>query len=226
MVQDRRFADGRSKLCRPWRGQIECFARSSDGALAHALWDGARWQWSILDGQTMGSPKCLIDEFPVIDYCIGGLDGHLHHTIAANGDWDHRWDGLGGVYLGPAYCPRWARGQLNCFVEGADHHLWHTWAVIERWAGGWEGLGGALRGPPSCVSRADQLVDCLVQTKGGGTAHIGWDGEKWKDWDNLDASDAGGAPACIRLDPSSVGCYFLDSKGLLGSTRFSTSKAI
>jgi hypothetical protein len=83
-----------------------------------------------------------------------------------------------------------------------------------------------LNGSPSCVSRADQIVDCFVPAPNGGIAHIGWDGGKWKDWENLGNSKSAGAPACLRLDQSSVGCYFLDNSGALDEIRLSTSKPI
>ena len=198
--------DGAHNSALVYNGQLQDFyADAISGALRHAWWDGARWQFETLDGSVGGYNSALVYNGQPQDFYSDSSGSTMRHAW-----WDGaRWrfetlDGLGGGngqttdHVGAYNSALVYSGQLQDFYADASGALRHAWWDGARWQfETLDGLGGGsgqttdhVGGYNSALAYNGQPQDFYWDSSASTMRHAWWGGGTWR-FETLDGAGTG-----------------------------------
>ena len=129
----------------PGTGQVNVFARGSDGAVYQRYWPNAgSWSnWIGVGGQIPAGtgPTACSWGAGRLDVFVQGTDGALYHKwgTATSGS---SWQNLGGSPTSsPAAATASGSSRIDVFVRGSDNGIWQRTYNNGGW-GTWKSIGG------------------------------------------------------------------------------------
>jgi hypothetical protein len=190
-------------------GQVDAFARGTDGALWHRAWQGSTWgAWESLGGGIVSNPTAVSQGMNRTDVFVRGLDNALWHRWWDGTSW-HSWESIGGALTtGPAAASANAGG-LDIFVRGTDGALWHRAWNGTSWLP-WESLGGVLTSDPASASTGGGQIEVAARGADGAVWHRDFNGTAWSGWQS--AGGQVGAPVAVASCAN--GAYTIFALGL------------
>ncbi|MEJ3746356.1 hypothetical protein WEI85_24080 [Actinomycetes bacterium KLBMP 9797] len=164
--------------------RIDLFAKGTDGALKHKVYNG-RWSaWESLGGAITSGPAAVSWGPGRIDVFARGTDGSVQHKAYANGTWSG-WANLGGVIVGEPAVTSWGPNHLDVYVRGTTNALHHKGHNGSAWQTSWTNLGGTLTSSPTAASWAQGRIDVFARGGGNALHHRWYTGGNWSAWENL-----------------------------------------
>ena len=129
----------------PGTGQVNVFARGSDGAVYQRYWPNAgNWSnWIGLGGQIPAGtgPTACSWGAGRLDVFVQGTDGALYHKWGTATSWSS-WQNLGGsLTSSPAAATASGSSRIDVFVRGSDNGIWQRTYNNGGW-GTWKSIGG------------------------------------------------------------------------------------
>ena len=193
--------------------RVDLFARGTDGALKHKLYNG-RWSaWESLGGAISSAPAAVSWGVGRIDVVARGIDGSVVHRAFLNGAWAP-WDAVGSpiTITGEPSIASWGPDRLDVVVRGApgNNVLQVTWTG-SGWTP-WADLGGIIDASPAAVSWGPNRLDIFAKAGGTVLFHKYWD-NGWSGWMPID-SGITSAPAV-----TSAQAGYLDIYARIGGNR-------
>lgn len=170
-------------------GELEAFARGTDGALWHcwqiAAGGGTGWTaWSSMGSSITSRPVVISNTAGGQDVFARGSDGALWHISqpAPSTVWS-AWASLGSSITGQPAVASNSDGRLEVFARGSDGALWH---ISQTAPGGvwsaWASLGNVLGGDPIAGRNADGRLEVFV---------LGTDSALWHIYQNSPGGSSG-----------------------------------
>ena len=211
-------------------GQLEVFARGTDGALWHIWQTAPNGPWSTWTSlakpptTTIDIPGSSTNADGRIEVFTMGNDGNLWHIwqTGPGGSWS-TWNSLGGPVSNGRLLTvsRNADGRLEvfvpCFVPGSDGAFYHIW---QHTPGGSWGVWFTLDHPPSAFFADNGGSVSVAQNKDGHLEVLvtGDDGALWHIWQTDGGKDWGmwyslGTPASTQF--GSAPCVIANADGRL-----------
>jgi hypothetical protein len=157
-------------------GNLQVFAKGSDGALWYRRLTGFKWSgFSSLGGSIWSGPGAVNQGTAQTDvFATGYGNNEMFHWWLSGGTW-YSGQNLGGVNTSDPDASSWGSGRLDFFARGSDNALWHRYWNGVAWSG-WESLGGNLAGGPGSVSWGSNRIDVVAKKNATTISHWWYDG--------------------------------------------------
>ena len=183
---------------------INVFARTDEGQLLNAWWNGQVWSgmdagWQILGRQRIESaPACISRAVNLIDCFARGVDHKVYQFSWDGAQWATDWTEISDVPVsGDVAVSSWSRNWMNVYARDSSDRVITFWWNGSRWAGGTPISQTPMKSSPACVSRGVDSVDCFAIGYDEQMHHMSWRGQGagWSDWVPLGGFSCGGQRA-------------------------------
>jgi hypothetical protein len=195
-------------------GNLDVFARGTDGGAWHLSWNGSTWgSWQPLGGGVVGDPGA-VSAGTRTDLFVRGTDNQLWVKTANSGTFGS-WQPLGGGLTTGPDADAWSGTTTHedVFVRGTDGQLWHKWGDNGVWYF-WEPLGGGLSSDPGAVSWGPNRIDVFVRGTDNQLWHKWLVGGTWYGWEPLGGVLSSG-PDAASCAPGHLDVFVVGTDGQL-----------
>lgn len=162
-------------------GQVELFARGSDGNVYTRLAEDDVWH--SLGGSASSGPAAMSRADGAVDVFVRGSDEQIYQRTRRGSTWSD-WTSLGGLATSaPAAVERRGTGYIELFARASDNTLMHRYhRPGVGWSPSWLDMGGRIAAAPAVVSRIDGWADLFVRWSDNRLFLRFFDRARWSDW--------------------------------------------
>lgn len=201
-------------------GNLEVFARGSDGAIWCDTQSGSGWGgWASLGGPaTFSTPAAGQDSNGTVEVFDVAANGRLYHDVQAPGGGWSGWLSLGGTlsFAAPAV-GRNLSGSLELFAQapgGTVSTATQSASYSSGWTP-WSSLGGSVTSPPAVGRDASGTLEIFAAGAGGAIVHDvqALAGGPWSGWASLGGSLAAATPAVSANTSGALELFALGTDG-------------